>query len=309
MEQLLLAVLAGGSASLAVFAGAKAFSPDAMDRRIHGMLTGGGTSLPTARQADSAPAVTLKERIADLVVRVLNLRRWLELDKMRDKLQRAGKRGPRAETMFLMARFSSAIALSAIAGFYVFVLKIPDLAMPGPIGVMFFGGWLGLKLPEIVLDRQAKARAQSIRLAWPDALDLMLILVEAGKSVEQAFRRVVQDIASRSQPLAEELTITLAELTFLPERRQSYDNLGQRTGVSEVRSTCMAVIQAEEQGTSLGETFRALAADGRAARMAEAEKKGAQVATLMTLPVMVFFLPPLIILSVMPMIIQFMKWS
>lgn len=306
MQPAVQAVLVSVLAGLSVWGLASLVSPSAKSRRIKSYVERSGAA---AVAGEATEGLTWRERLADIVVGTLNLRKWLELDTMREKLQRAGKRGTRAETMFLMARFSTAVSLAVIAAFYAFVLHVPDLPMPGPLGIVFFAGYVGLKIPETVLDRAAQARAASIKGAWPDALDLMLILVEAGKTVEFAFRRVVMDIGGRSQPLAEELAITLAELSFLPERRQAYENLGLRTGVSEVRSTCMAVIQAEEQGTSLGSTFRALAADGRAARMAAAEKKGASIATFMTLPVMIFFLPPLIILSVIPALIDFMKWN
>lgn len=297
------AAFIGALAALSVFALGAAFQSDPRERRRRALIEN--------TQAASPPGVSLRAHLGrqiEAITELLQLQRWLGFAPLREKLARAGQRGPLAETRFLFVRLVCGLAALSLGVGYFFVLE--DGALSPSLSVAFIAlmVYMGLKLPEISLERAARARIASIKAAWPDALDLMLILVEAGRPVEQALRRVAEDISRTSEPLAEELTITLAELAFLHERRQAYENLGDRTELSEVRSACMAIIQSESQGTSLAPALRALASESRAARIAAAEQHGAKVATFLSLPVMVFFLPPLIIVSVMPMAIAYMGW-
>jgi tight adherence protein C len=160
--------------------------------------------------------------------------------------------------------------------------------------------------PNFYLKNQIQRRQLSIKRAFPDALDLMLICVESGMSIEAAFRKVSEEIGSQSVPLAEELTLTTAELSYLPERRQAYDNLGQRTGIEGVRAVCLALQQAERYGTPLGTTLRVLAQENRDMRMSEAEKKAAGLPPKLTVPMIVFFLPVLFVVILGPAAIRVM---
>ncbi|WP_323034273.1 type II secretion system F family protein [Pararhodobacter sp.] len=302
MQSLLISGLIG----LSVYAGCAALTHSSKDQRIKELAEG----LPTARQERvNEGGLSSRQVLASNIVQALSLKRWLGLEELREKLARAGRRGPHAETAFIMARFLCAIALGLGAIFYLLFLNTREFPLPGTI--LFIAGaiWVGLKLPGMSLERAAAARLESIKSAWPDALDLMLIMIEAGKPLEQTWRRVSEEIGGRSQPLAEELNIALTELAFLPDRRQAFLNLGRRVDLPEVRSTTLAIIQAELQGTSLGTSFMALASEGRAARLIEAESKGAKASTLQTLPLVIFFLPPFLITVSMPMVIQFMEWN
>ena len=167
-----------------------------------------------------------------------------------------------------------------------------------------FIGILGAYLPIILLKNQVIKRQKSIRKAWPDCLDLMLLCVEAGMSVEHAFKRVAKEIGQQSQELAEELALTNAELSFLEDRTRAYDNLGRRTGLDNVRSVMTALIQAERYGTSIGNSLRVMAEEGREARMMEAEKKAASLPPKLTVPLIVFFLPVLFIVIISPAMIK-----
>lgn len=299
------ALLTSGLIALSVYATFAALTFTPKDKRIRELAEG----LPAARVARVNEAgLTSRQVLASKIVRALSLKRWLGLEELREKLVRAGRRGPHAETAFLMARFVCAVALGLAAIFYVFVINT-SVPLPGMIIIIAGAVWVGLKLPGMSLDRAAARRIESIKSAWPDALDLMLIMIEAGKPLEQTWRRVSEEIGGRSQPLAEELNITLTELALLPDRRQAFLNLGWRVDLPEVRSTTMAIMQAEEQGTGLGASFMALASDGRAARLTEAENKGAKASTFQTVPLVIFFLPPMLITVVMPMVIQFMEWN
>ncbi len=143
-----------------------------------------------------------------------------------------------------------------------------------------------------------------MRRALPDAMDLLLICIESGMSVEAGFRKVAIEIGSQSPPLAEELILTTAELSYLQERRKAYENFVSRTGLEPIKALTMALIQGERYGTSLGTALRALSQENRDLRMAEAEKKAAALPPKLTVPMIVFFLPVLVGVIMGPALIQ-----
>jgi tight adherence protein C len=134
----------------------------------------------------------------------------------------------------------------------------------------------------------------------------MLICVESGMSAEAAFRKVSEEIGPQSIPLAEELTLVTAELSYLQERRQAYENLTQRTGLEGVKAVMTSLIQAERYGTPLGTALRVLAQENRDQRMNEAEKKAAALPPKLTVPMILFFLPVLLAVIIGPAAIQVM---
>ncbi|WP_127144409.1 type II secretion system F family protein [Pelagibacterium montanilacus] len=220
-----------------------------------------------------------------------------------EKLARAGLRGQGPLTTFLFFRFASPIALFLLAALYLVVLA-PDgrplyLNVAYSVGI----GILGAYLPLLMLKNSTLKRQKSIRDAWSDALDLMLLCVEAGMSIEHAIKRVAREIGVESPALAEELTLTTAELSFLEDRTRAFENLGRRTGLDVVRSVMTALVQADRYGTSVGQALRVMAEEGREARMMEAEKKAAALPPKMTVPLIVFFLPVLFIVIMAPAII------
>jgi len=161
-----------------------------------------------------------------------------------------------------------------------------------------------MQLPYLFLKNKIQRRQLSIRRAFPDALDLLLICVESGMSIEAAFRRVSQEIGTQSVALAEELTLTTAELSFLTDRRSAYENLGLRTGMDSVRQITTVLIQAERYGTPIGTALRVVARESRDNRMMLAEKKAAGLPPKLTVPMILFFLPVLFAVILTPAIIQ-----
>ena len=192
------------------------------------------------------------------IVQNFSLSRWLGTDKAKGQLALAGYRGPQAEIAFLFFRAVAPIALALIAAFYIFVVLDLSFALPLKIGGCIFAAYLGVKLPEIYLSNVITKRRKSLNRAFPDTLDLLLICVESGMSIEAAFRKVSTEIGAQSIPMAEELTLTTAELSFLPDRRQAYDNFGLRTGTESIRSIVTVLVQAERYGTPLGSALRVL---------------------------------------------------
>jgi tight adherence protein C len=243
------------------------------------------------------------------VVDQLKLGEWLGTETARAKLTMAGFRGSNAEVTFLFFRLVMPIALFVVGIFYLFVLKVLDQPLLIKCGVVIFIAYMGVKAPEIFLSNVIQKRQKSIRRAWPDALDLLLICVESGMSIEHAFRKVSTEVGGQSIPLAEEMSLATAELSYLPDRRQAYDNLAFRTGLEPVKSVMTALNQAERYGTPLGTALRVLAQESRDHRMNEAEKKAAALPPKLTVPMILFFLPVLFAVIMVPALTQVFKWD
>lgn len=241
------------------------------------------------------------------LVESLNLRKLFAAEASRDRLRQAGYRGERHLVTFLGIRAVTPVVLGILVFVYsstVFADRIPSSMR------MFaaFGGVLaGYYAPNMFLKNMAQRRQESIKRAWSDALDLLLICVESGMSIEAALQRVSREIGSQSVPLAEELTLTNAELSFLNDRRKAFENLGKRTGLPTVRSVVTSLIQSERYGTPLGVALRVLAQENRDTRMAEAEKKAAALPPKLTVPMILFFLPVIFVVILGPSIIMVMK--
>ena len=228
------------------------------------------------------------------MVEKLNLRKALADDNTRKKLLVAGMRGPKPLNVFLFARFLLPFITFGLALFYIFgvgaLLEQPTAVR---IFVAVIAAYVGFYLPIIYVSNAASKRKAGISRAWPDALDLLLICVESGMSIEAALRRVSDEVGLQSVDLAEELVLTTTELSFLPERKQAYENLFQRTGLDTVKNVTQALVQAERYGTPVGHALRVLAGESRDIRMNEAEKKAAALPPKLTVPMILFFLPVL----------------
>jgi tight adherence protein C len=250
-----------------------------------------------------APKAYMKD-----VVDRFRLGQWLGTDTAKAKLTMAGYRGPQAEIGFLFFRLVMPLGFLFASAFYLFVLEILDQPRLTKLAIVLLATLLGTKMPELFLSNAIAKRQVSIRRAWPDALDLLLICVESGMSVEQAFRRVGAEVGTQSVALAEELTLTTAELSYLPERRQAYESLAERTGIEPVKALVIALVQAERYGTPLGQALRVLAQESRDQRMNDAEKKAAALPPKLTVPMILFFLPVLFVVILMPALIQVFEW-
>ena len=257
-----------------------------------------------AQQKQKATLRTSPKQFVQVLVERLNLSKWVGQEEARQKLSQAGYRGQAPYMTFLVMRMVAPLAFLAVAVFYLFFLL--DLKQPPivKLGACIGAAWLGLQLPMLLLKNQIQRRQLSINRAFPEALDLLLICVESGMSIEAAFRKVSDEVGGQSVPLAEELMLTTAELSYLPDRRQAYDNLVKRTDLLGVRSVCMALQQAERYGTPLGTMLRTMAQENRDMRMAEAEKKAAGLPPKLTVPMILFFLPVLFVVILGPAIMQ-----
>jgi tight adherence protein C len=260
-----------------------------------------------SREALNKPGGGLRQTDGGLYKKVvdrLQLSRLLEDPKVVDKLAEAGLRGPRPVTTFYFFRFVSPFLLALLFALYLFFIKTFGLTANMRAVLVFIGFGLGFYAPNIYVSNLAQKRRQSVVAVFPDALDLLLICVEAGMSIEAALQKVAQEIGSGSVELAEELSLLVAELSYLPERRLAYEGLGRRINYAGIKSVCTAMIQAERYGTPLGGALRVMAKENRDLRMSAAEKKAAALPAKLTVPMIVFFLPVLFIVILGPAIIR-----
>lgn len=320
--QFLVAVLAAVAAAAVVFSiGATFFSGGSqMRQRIRRVAlerekmraeemarlrgNGGGAEQQTRTIRQAAGRDYMKN-----VVERFSLEKAFMDDNTTEKLARAGYRGQSAMTTYLFLRFVTPVVLFIIAFAYLGLVAFTDkplwLNAVYALGI----GLIGAYLPNILLKNQTIKRQKSIKRSWPDALDLILLCVEAGMSVEHALKRVAKEIGAQSIELSEEMTLTTAELAFLEDRTRAFENLGRRTGLDNVKSVMQALIQAERHGTSVGSALRVMAEEGREARMMEAEKKAAALPPMLTVPLIVFFLPVLFIVILSPAMIRVFSTS
>jgi tight adherence protein C len=238
------------------------------------------------------------------VVERFDLKKAFQDDATVDKLAMAGYRGTGHLTTFLFMRFATPVGVFVAAALYLILVSPGDRPLYLNLVYAIGAGLVSSFLPAILLKNTTTKRQFSIKRAWPDCLDLMLLCVESGMSMEHAFKRVAKEIGQQSAELAEELTLTTAELAFLEDRGRAYENLGRRTGLDGVKSVMTALIQADRYGTSVGQALRVMAEEGRESRMMDAEKKAASLPPKMTVPLILFFLPVLFIVIIAPAMIK-----
>jgi tight adherence protein C len=238
-----------------------------------------------------------------------DLRKMFESEELRDKLKQAGLRGQAPLIAYMFFRIAVPIMVAIAGLIYMFFITQHEYPPIVKVGVALGAAYLGYFLPNMFIENAVQRRQQSIKEAFPDALDMLLICVQSGMSAEAAFGKVSAEVGQQSLELAEELSLTTAELSYLPERRQAYENLAKRTGLPGVKGVAMALIQAERYGTPVGAALRTMAKENRDARMMEAEKKAAALPPKLTVPMIIFFLPVLFIVILGPAIIQVKGWE
>jgi tight adherence protein C len=246
-------------------------------------------------------------KILATIVARFNLARKLEDGATVDMLRSAGFRARAPVITFLAMRLLMPLIMLSVVAFYIFVVIKPDFPLLAKMAIILAFAYLGHFVPTLYVKNRITKRQKSIRRTWPDALDLLLICVESGMSSEHAFRKVADEIGVQSKELAEELSITTAELSFLPDRRTAYENLGKRTNLDSVKSVVSGLMQSEKYGTSLGTALRVLAQENRSMRMSEAERKAAALPPKLTVPMILFFLPVLFAVVITPAVIQIMN--
>jgi tight adherence protein C len=238
------------------------------------------------------------------IVERLQLSRLLEDSMVVEKLAQAGYRGPRPVTTFYFFRFVTPFLFAATLAFYLFLINGFGLPNMSRFCICVAGLSAGYYAPNVYITNRAAKRRDSIVAGFPDSLDLLLICVESGMSIEAALQKVSQEIGVASIELAEELSLLVAELSYLPDRRLAYEGFSKRINHPGVKSVATAMIQAERYGTPLGAALRVMAKENRELRLSGAEKKAAALPAKLTVPMILFFLPVLFVVILGPAIIK-----
>jgi len=238
------------------------------------------------------------------VVTRLNLLRSTRARDARDLLAQAGIRSSDAMVRYLFARLAMPFVFAAAAyadSFGTHALAIPagwrSLAATGAAVLGFFA-------PDMFIRNLIKKRAHRMELGLPDSLDLLVICAEAGLSLDAGLQRVSRELELTWPELAEEFSITAAELTYLPDRKGAFDNLNARTNMAAIRGVVNTLLQTAKFGTPLAQSLRILAAEFREARITRAEEKAARLPAMLTVPMILFILPTLFIMVLGPAILS-----
>jgi len=237
-----------------------------------------------------------------------DLRSKFETEEVRNRLRMAGLRSPAHVYSYVFFRLAAPVVVFLLALIYLFLIK-KNLPYPPLVKFMIaiVGAGIGFYLPNVFIQNRVQKRQQAIKAAFPDSLDMLLICVQSGMSVEAAFGRVAREVASQSIELAEEYSLTTAELSYLQDRRMAFENLGKRTGLPGIKAVATALVQSERYGTPVGQALRIMAKENRDMRMMDAEKKAAALPPKLTVPMILFFLPVLFVVILGPATIQVMK--
>jgi tight adherence protein C len=237
------------------------------------------------------------------VIKQLRLDKMLEQKELKRRLVQGGWRSTSAPVTFTFFRLALPIGLAVLTFFYTASL-FPEWTMQTKGLAAVVGGAFGWLLPSIYLSNGVNKRQKTLTRAFPDALDLMVICVESGMSIEAAFNKVSEEMAESAPLMAEEIGLTAAELAYLGDRRAAYENLAERTGLATFRSLTTTLLQSEKYGTPIAGGLRVIAQENRDTRLNAAEKKAAALPAQLTVPMIIFFLPVLFIVIAGPAGIQ-----
>jgi tight adherence protein C len=231
----------------------------------------------------------------------LKLQQMQGLDEVKKKLIRAGYRSRDALAVFLVLQIGLPIVVLGLLGFFLFVVGVADHIPPLQRAVicLFFGILMGL-LPNLIVKNKTQKRMADLTRQMPDAFDLLVICAEAGLSLDSALERVSREILQSAPDLGEELALTSVELSFMPERQMALRALADRVPIQGVQALISTLIQTERYGTPLAQALRVLSGEMRDERMMRAEEKAARLPATLTVPMILFILPPLFIVLVGP---------
>ena len=226
-----------------------------------------------------------------------------ETSPLRIRFMNAGLRNPNAPVLFFAAKTFLAIVLPTLAYFYL-VMSGSEYGMKGYLLTLLFFATLGYYLPHIVLNRLVFLRQREIFEAFPDALDLLIVCVEAGLAIDGALNRVAEEIQHESEVLAEELHLVTLELRAGATKEHALRNFALRTGVEDVDSLVAMLIQAERFGTSIADSLRVHADMLRTKRRQRAEEAAAKIALKLLFPLIFCIFPSLLLVLLGPAFIQ-----
>ena len=226
-----------------------------------------------------------------------------QMSAARLKMLRAGYRSKNAVRMFHAMQFLLAFGLLAVGMLYTYLVSLSQtLTMQQMALFTLMPAGFGYYLPSYWVQRRLQTRQQNITEGFPDALDMMLVCVEAGQSLDQSIARVAKEIGAAYPDLAEEFEMVSQETRAGKERVTVLRDLSERVGLPDITSFVTTMIQSATFGTSIAEALRVYSAEMRDKRVMRAEEKANTLPTKLTLGTMMFTVPPLMIILIGPSI-------
>jgi tight adherence protein C len=262
----------------------------------------------TSNRRSPSSLLRRQDRIQSLVARAapalskpLEPKDAAELGKLRETLLNAGFRAENAVQVYLGVKFACLLLALGVAVPSIYASHGFDMTGLRDMGLV---AGVGFYAPGVVLGRLKKRRQEAIFLGLPDALDLMVVCVEAGLGLDAAMRRVAADLADSCPVICEELALANFQIQMGRPRKDVLHDLGRRTGVDDVRSLAAVLIQAERFGASIATALRVQSDAMRVKRRQRAEEKAAKTAVLLILPLVLFIFPGIFVVLVGPAGIQ-----
>ena len=252
------------------------------------------TMVRPRRRQQRLPTLGMMRQVVDR----LNLLKSGQAERISQKLMRAGWRSKDAIIRYLFMKLALPLVFGVIVVALVYGLNLYDLAPITKLGAALGSVILGAYLPDVIVKNATQKRQDTIRKALPDALDLMVICAEAGLSLDATLGRVSQEMELACPELADELGLTGLELGFLPDRRKALQNLATRIDLPVVRGVVNTLLQAEKYGTPLAQSLRIMSGESRNERIMKAEEKAARLPAMLTVPMIIFTLPPLFVVLI-----------
>lgn len=290
---LLIPVLVFLSVTLAVAALLLWWMPSRASRRVQAM----GDDAP----ADWQGSVT---RWVSPLARLSTPEGDWDRSPLRIRFLQAGIRGENAQLLYFGAKTVLPLALAMVMYGLLLGSALYGLEL---LLVISSVALLGAYVPNLLLWLLIRSRRREVFENFPDAVDLLLICMEAGLGMDAAMTRVTQEIAASSRPLAEELHLTLLEMRAGASRERALQHLALRTGVEEVAQFALMLKQADKFGTSIGDSLRVYSADLRHKRMIRAEEAAAKIPTKLLLPLVLFIFPSIIMVILGPALIRILR--
>ena len=259
------------------------------------------------RQRPTLRSQTTRISLMKAILDRLKLNEMIEQPKLKEKLLQAGWRGPAPRITVIFFRLALPIGFAGAAALLLFGSSNIEMSTGVKLVICLVAGGVGYLMPNIMVANAITKRQGEMLAAFPDALDLMVICIESGLSLEAAFTRVSLELAVDAPVLSQEIGLTSAELAFLGDRNRALVNLSARSGLPAVKSFVTALSQSEKYGTPLGVSLRVVAQENRDTRMSKAEEKAASLPAKLTVPMVLFFLPVVFLVLIGPTVIQAMK--
>lgn len=229
----------------------------------------------------------------------------IERSRIAEKLVHAGFRAPTAVQDFYSTKAVLAVAFAAI---FIFASRwIPNLTTQMQFVYTACAAGAGIFLPNIVLERFVERRMKKLRNGFPDALDMLVVCVEAGLGISQAIQRVSDELGVSHPELAEELALVNAEIRAGVDRVSALKHLAQRTGLEDVQGLVSLLVQTLRFGTSIAESLRVYSEEFRDKRTQKAEEQAAKIGTKMVFPLVMFLFPCFFLVAVGPAVIGLMS--